>query len=412
MLAMNGGKPVIDFAFPPRSHFGAEEKEAVDRLLQQCIEAGNPPGYNGAMEKQYCQDFSEFMGGGFADAVNSGTASVFISLRALELPLYSEVVVGACTDPGGMMPIPLLNMIPAVADAAPGCYNSGPEQIEACITPLTSAILIAHIGGEPCDMPGIMAVAAKHKLPVVEDCSQSHGARIGGRLVGSFGKLSAFSTMFGKHHCTGGQGAMIFTKDKDLHWKILRYADRGKPFGLTDSANCVAALNHNLDEISCAIGIAQLKKLPGIVARRRAFADMLRPGLEKLTTIKIPVLPAGAEHSYWWWRLEVATESIKCSKEEYCKALAAEGVSLNPDYKSAVPHMMEWYRNRRVFGNDSGLPWTSPSYKGDAARKFPCPNLMRSISSQFNLNICESWGRREAAAMLEAFKKVENELRK
>ncbi len=412
MLAVNGGKPAIGFAFPPRSHFGAEEKEAVDRLLQQCIDSGNPPGYNGAMEKQYCQDFAEYLGGGFADAVNSGTTSVFVALRALELPPYSEVVVGGCTDPGGMMPVPLLNMIPAVADAAPGCYNSGAREIEAQITPLTSAILIAHIGGEPCDMPAIMDMAARRRLPVIEDCSQAHGAKIAGRLVGSFGTISAFSTMFGKHHCSGGQGGIVFTKDKDLYWKMLRYADRGKPFGLENSTNCVAALNHNLDEISCAVGIAQLKKLPGIVARRRAFADMLRPRLQKLKTIRIPALPEGAEHSYWWWRLEVAAESIRCSKEEYCKALQAEGVPLNPDYRAAVPHMMEWFRKRRVFGNDSGLPWTSPSYKGDTSRQFPCVNLMKSIACQFNLNMSESWGGREADALAKAFEKVDGELRK
>ena len=91
--------------------------------------------------------------------------------------------------------------------------NTGPEQVEAAITERTSAIVVAHIGGEPMDIEGIMAVARKHNLPVVEDCSQSHAARVNGKYVGTFGDVSAFSIMFGKHFCSGGQGGMVFTKD-------------------------------------------------------------------------------------------------------------------------------------------------------------------------------------------------------
>jgi dTDP-4-amino-4,6-dideoxygalactose transaminase len=151
-----------------------------------------------------------------------------------------------------------------------GSYNSGPEQIEALISPLTSAILVAHIAGEPVDMTGILAVARKHNLPVVEDCAQAHGAKINGQMVGTFGDIGAFSTMSGKHHCTGSQGGVVFTKQESLYHEIRRNSDRGKPFFLpTGSSNPVASLNLNLNDIAATIGRIQLKKLPDINARRQ-----------------------------------------------------------------------------------------------------------------------------------------------
>ena len=145
------------------------------------------------------------------------------------------------------------------------------------ITPQTSAIVVAHIGGEPADIENIVAVAKKHGIPVVEDCAQAHNAKLNGKLLGSFGDIGAFSTMFGKHHCTGGQGGLVYTKDEELYWRIRRAADRGKPFGIEKpNGNVTASLNFNMDEIAATIGRVQLKKLPSIVERRRAIVAKLR----------------------------------------------------------------------------------------------------------------------------------------
>ena len=133
------------------------------------------------------------MGGGWADAVNSGTTSLYCAVGALNLPAGSEVVVPPITDPGGVMPVALLNLIPVVADAAPGTFNAGAAEIEAVLSERTSAIVVAHIAGEPADMDPIMALAEKHGLPVVEDCAQAHGARYKGRIVGSIGTIAAIS---------------------------------------------------------------------------------------------------------------------------------------------------------------------------------------------------------------------------
>ena len=252
-LAVNGGPRLRAAPFPARGLVGWEEKAAVAAVFDRSIAEGSVPGYNGAEEEAYCQEFSAYMGGGFTDAVNSGTSAVYVALKTLNLEPFSEVIVGAVTDPGGMMPIPLLNMIPMIADTQPGSFNTGPEQVEALISPRTSAILVPHIAGEPADMEGILQVANRHSLPVIEDCAQAHGARLNGRMLGTFGSIAAFSTMFGKHHCSGGQGGLLFTRDEQLYQSCRRASDRGKPFFLPQGAtNASASLNFNLSDLAAA----------------------------------------------------------------------------------------------------------------------------------------------------------------
>lgn len=405
-LAINGGPKVCTRPFPPRRLLGPEEKAAVDALFDAAIASGEAFGYNGPVEEAYCREFAEFMGGGYADAVSSGTAAVYVALRSLDPEPFTEIIVSPITDPGGMMPIVMLNCVPVIADTEPGSYNTGPKQIEELISPLTSAILIAHIGGEPADIEGIIAVAKKRGIPVIEDCAQSSGAKISGRLVGTFGDVAAFSTMFGKHFCTGGQGGMVYTQSEDLYWKARRASDRGKPFGLPEgSTNCVASLNFNLNDLAAAIGRVQIKKLPEIVRKRQALVALLSEGLKDLKAVSVPVAAAGVEPSYWWLRLSFNPGPVACDKETFCRALSAEGIPLMPSYNH-LPHEQGWYKNRSVFGS-SGYPWASPLYKGGLGRRFPCPNALASVAGHFNLVINENWGGKETADTITAFKKVE-----
>jgi perosamine synthetase len=410
-LAVNGGKPARAQPMPSRHLVGAEERKAVNDLFDDAIRSGNAPGYNGEVEEAYCREFAGFMGGGYADAVSSGTTAVYVALKALDLEPFTEVVVSPVTDPGGMMPIPLLNCIPVVADTMPRSFNSGPEQIEACISPLTSAIVVSHIAGVPADIEGIMELARSRNLPVVEDCAQAHAARVRGRLVGTFGTVGAFSTMFGKHHCTGGQGGVVYTRDEALAQKVRQASDRGKPFGLAPGAtNVTASLNFNLNDLAAAIGREQIKKLPGIVERRRTVVAALAKELQGLATVRVPALPQGAEPSYWFWILEAVPESMTCDKETYCRALGAEGLPVGATY-NALPHTFTWFTERRVFGT-SGYPWASPDYQGDRGRRFPTPNAVDAVARLFILFLTESWGEGEVRDAAAAFRKVDAAFRR
>jgi len=405
-LAVEGGPRVREKPWPNRFLLGEEEKAAAVALFDKAISTGEPIAYNGPEEEAYCKEFAEFMGGGYADAVSSGTAALFTALHAINPEPFSEVIVSAVTDPGGMMPIVMLNCIPVIADTAPGSYNTCAEEVEKLFSPLTSAVVVAHIGGEPADIEGIVSLAKERGVPVIEDCAQSLGAKLNGRYVGSFGDAAVFSTMFGKHFCTGGQGGMVYTQNEELYWKIRRAADRGKPFGLPEgSTNCIASLNFNLDELSCAVGRVQLRKLPKIVERRRELAAQIAEGIKELDLVSLPPQLPGAEPSYWFLRMQFHKEKAKCDKETFCRALSAEGILLTSSYIHAMPHLMDWYKNRAVFGK-SGYPWASPAYKGDPNREFPTPNAISSMENCFNLTLHESWGTEEASDIITALRKV------
>lgn len=405
-LAINGGTKARNHPFPARHLLGTEEKQAVLDMFDQAIATGTAFGYGGLQEQAYCREFAEHMGGGYAVTVNSGTDAVYVALRSLDIEPFTEVIVSPITDAGGMMPIALLNCIPVVADAAAGAYNTDAEQIERMITPLTSAIVVAHIGGEPLDMEAIAAVGRKHRIPIVEDCAQAHSARLNGRMVGTFGDVAAFSTMFGKLHCTGGQGGVVYTPHESLYWRARQASDRGKPYGLpSGSTNAFASLNFNLNDLAAAIGREQLKKLPAIVDKRRSVVAELSREMSRLQAIRIPGQYPGAEPSYWFWRLEVNESVLTCDKAAYCRALSAEGIPLSPQYR-AMPHLMDWFQKRSVFGS-SGYPWAAPEYKGDANRQFACPNALAATEVQFNLLVTESWGAEEIRDTMAAFEKLE-----
>ncbi|MFA6104610.1 MAG: DegT/DnrJ/EryC1/StrS family aminotransferase [Victivallaceae bacterium] len=402
-LVINGGEKAVS-ALPGRFHFGKEEKAAVDALFDEAIKTGNAPGYNGPQEEAFCKEFAEFMGAKYADGTNGGTNSVYVALKALNLPPFSEVVVGCVTDPGGMMPIVINNCIPVPADTVPGSFNTGAKEIEACITERTSAIVVAHIGGEPADMPAIMKVAGKYRLPVVEDCAQSHMARINGKNVGTFGRYGAFSLMFGKHMCTGGQGGAVICNNEDDYWNERRAADRGKPFNLpAGSTNCIPAISCNMDEFHAAVGRVQLKKLADIVARRKDVVSRLKSKfLNSSKAVTIPVMKEGFDHCYWWLRLKFNAAAMNCTKDEFCAALSAEGAIIIPNYTGALPAKMDWYKNRAQCH-----PWNNPLYKGDAGKEYPTPNCDQAMKDHFILFLFESYGEKEIDMIVKAFKKVE-----
>lgn len=398
--------PLKTWTFPSRHSFGAEEKAALDRLCDQAIASGNTPGYNGPEEEAFGKAFAATLGGGFADGVNSGTNAVYVALKALALPAYSEVAVSAVTDPGGMMPIAALSCIPVPVDSMPGSYNIGPSELEARITPRTRAVVVAHIGGEPAPMPAIMAVAEKHGLPVIEDCAQTQLACIAGRPVGTFGVAAAFSVMFGKLFCVGGQGGVVFTRDQDFYWRIRRAADRGKPFNRPAGAsNEQAAINCNMDELHAAIGRVQLEKLPGIIQRRQAVVAMLRErGLGSLRAISIPQDPA-MDCCYWFWRLRFNGDAMPCGKSAFCAALAKRGLPINPEYSAALPARQDWFR----FRADSH-PWKSAPAMAFAHRDYPTPNADAAIASHFNFMINEAFTAEDADHAMAIFREAENDV--
>jgi len=405
-LAINGGNPVRTAPWPSRNLFTEEEKAAAVALFDEAIATGNAFSYNGEEEQAYCREFAEFMGGGYVDAVNSGTAAVYVALRALDIEPFTEVIVAPVTDMGGVMPVPLMNCIPVPADTAPGSFNMGPEQIEARITDRTSAIVLAHIAGLPVDMDPVMKLARSKGIPVVEDCAQAHGAKYKGQYVGTIGDIAAFSTMSGKHHATGAQGGVVFTKNEELYWKARQASDRGKPFGVEGAnGHVTCSLNLNLDDLSAAIGRVQLRKLPKIVEGCRRAAKLVAGRCAGLQAVTIDMGLPETEGAFWFLVLRLDVDKVAADRDTFVSALQAEGLPFAGRYVAPFTRD-DWYKNRAVFGS-SGYPWTCPLYQGDPDATYPCPNFDQVEMSLFYIKIHENTGETEADDISEALRKVE-----
>jgi perosamine synthetase len=400
---VHGGPRARRLPWPRRRHFDKRELRAVLDLMNREIRHGGAIVYGGVEQKAYCEAFTRYLGGGYAHAVNSGTNAVYVALRALDLEPGSEVIVPPITDPGGTMPVALINCVPIPADSEPGSLNTSAEQIKLVLTDRTAAIVVAHIAGQPLDMDPILELASERGIPVVEDCAQALGAVYKGQMVGTLGTISAFSTMFGKQHCTGAQGGVVFTRDTLLFARLRQVADRGKPYGtIGNPGNLIASLNFNQDEISMAIGRVQLKKLPGSINARRSFAALVRNGIQGIDGVTLTEDSPDCLSSPWFLTLAIDRSRLRCSSQQFANALAEEGIDgVLPGYPF-YPTDQPWHEDAVVFGT-SRLPW---SLDHDTPRRFELPNAHQANDSIVRIDVHESLGAREAADLVTAIKKI------
>ena len=391
-LAIDGGQPVRRRPMPPRCALGESETEALQEAIKYYRDKKVDPGYQGIFEKRYTDAFVQFMGGGYADAVATGTAALFIAVAALGLPRGSEIIVSPVTDPGCLSAIILNGLIPRLADSAPGSFNMGVEQFVARITPKVRAVMVVHSLGRAADIVGIVRAARQHGISVIEDCSQSHGARIGTRPIGNFGDIAAFSTMYRKNHMTGGAGGVVYSENLALFRQALAHADRGKPSWADDFDDrnpnqfLFPALNFHTDELSCAIGTASLARLQDTISRRSAFVSELSSRLREHSKVCAP-FGYTLNDSPFVYPILVNREQICCTKEEFAKAVLAEGIGLNPHYQYLVA---DW-----------------PYLKPYLADNFDTPNARDIRDCSFMLYLNENYGDAEVNDCVNAIAKVE-----
>ena len=392
-LAINGGPKTRCHPMPGRRQFGEDELAAVVAVFEDSWRRNVDFGYQGAFEKKYTDSFCSFQGGGFADAVSSGTAAVYLAVAALELPKGSDVLVSPVTDPGSIGPLIHQGFNILVADASPDGFNTGPREFLDALTENTSCAVITHSGGLPCEIESIAAIAKERGIRLVEDCSQAHGALYQGKRIGCFGDIAAFSTMFSKNHSTGGCGGVVFTLDEELYWKVRAFADRGKSFG-SDGFNpkepsgfLFPALNFNLDELSCAIGASTLSKLERTIERRNHVIDMVNDGLRSSSTVTSIRPPEGSHVSPFFHSLVLDTSKVRVPKELFARAVQAEGIGINPDYRYVVT---EW-------------EWCRPYIRNFT----PSRNAIDFRNRSFNLLFNERYTESEAADIVTSILKVE-----
>tara|TARA_B100000965_G_scaffold363853_2_gene347010 strand:+ start:48600 stop:49757 length:1158 start_codon:yes stop_codon:yes gene_type:complete len=377
---------------PSRKAFGKDEMASLMEAAQHYLEDPMDLPYHGRCETAFCDEFVRFMGGGYADAVATGTASVYVALQALDLPKGSEVILSGVVDSGPLNSIIVQGYVPVIADTAPGSYNIGLEQFQAKCTDRTSALIAVHCAGEALEIDEIVADAHARGIKVLEDCSQAPGAMWKGRRVGSFGDIAATSTMYRKSLMSGSSGGIVYATSEDMHHRALACADRGKPLWRTDydirdpRTNLFPALNWNADELSCAVGLASLRRLDDTIARRSKFLDGLSERLKAESRV-CKVYAFRGSPSPFFIPVHVDVEKLTCSKVTFAEALIAEGIDLNPHYAFLVT---DWAY---------AIPYLP---EGTAI-----PNAVAFRDESFNLFVNENYGERELNDTVDAISKVE-----
>lgn len=244
------------------------------------------------------KELAKYQGVKRAIFVNSGSSALLLAFAALRFSKESEVIVPAVTFPTPIAALIYLDLTPVVVDVGKLTFNIDPQKIEAAITKKTRAIFVVHVAGNPCDMPTIMKIAEKYNLSVIEDNCDGFGGKIAGKMLGSFGAISAIST-HAAHMIATGEGGVVFTNDNNLadrvkatrNWGRLNHLEgrnHGKyPTLPSDYARryIYNELGFNLKpiELQAAMGRVQLRRLDEFKLKRKRHYEKLYRIFSKYT---------------------------------------------------------------------------------------------------------------------------------
>lgn len=328
----------------------ADLSNMIDATLDMWLTAGR---FNDQFEK----DFADFLGVKFALSTNSGSSANLLALSALtsyklgdrRLKKGDEVISVAAGFPTTVNPIIQQGLIPVFVDCEIGTYNIDVKQIEAAISPKTKAIFLAHTLGNMFDMDAIMDICQKHNLWLIEDSCDALGAEWNGKKAGTIGHIGTYS-FYPAHHMTMGEGGAVVTNDPQLYRIILSFRDWGRdcwckpgvdntcknrfnmqlghlPFGY-DHKYTYSHIGFNLKitDWQAAVGVSQLKKLPGYLQKRTENAAYLMNKLADLTDVLIlPKVDSKVKPSWFGFLISVKPEA-KFTKQQLVEYLEKNGV--------------------------------------------------------------------------------------
>ena len=238
------------------------------------------------------QSFASYHGVPHAVGVANGTDAIELALRALEIGPGDEVITVAHTAVATVCAIERAGAVPVLVDVDEATYTMDPAAAEAAITSRTRALLPVHLYGHPADLEALSRVADRHGLALVEDCAQSHGARLGGRLTGTIGHLGAFSFYPTKNLGAYGDGGAVITGDAALADRLRRLRNYGQ---VDRYHHAERGQNSRLDELQAALLSVKLAHLDGHNEVRRALAASYSSRLAGVVT---PICGPGAEPVY------------------------------------------------------------------------------------------------------------------
>ena len=352
MLESTTAKKIPDHFIPfAPPLIGEEEKrEVIDTLESGWITTGPK---TEAFEKATC----DYIGGGYAVAVNSCTAALHLSLVAAGVEEGDEIIMSPYTFASTGHVASYLGAKPIFVDITSDTYNLDPQQIEAKITERTRVIVPGHYGGHPCDMEAIESIAEKHGLVIIEDAAHAIGAEYRGKKVGALGHLTCFS-FYATKNLTTGEGGMVVTQDEELAQRIRvlsmygisdarriwkRYAPKGS------WAYDIAELGYkyNMMDIQAALGLPQLKKLDGFIQRRAHFAAIYDDAFTDVVGLQCPTVCPEIKSA---WHLYPILLPDRCNRDALIEELKELNVGTSVLFQPL--HLHSYYV--RLLGDQEG----------------------------------------------------------
>jgi len=326
-LAIDGGPKAVGPA-PKHVRWGEPEREQLVKVVDQ----PSLMYWKGPQTNLFTQRFKAIYPFEHTQVCSSGTAALHIAVAAAGIGPGDEVITSSITDIGTVIGVLFQLGVPVFADLKPTTYNLDPADVARKITPKTKAIIVVHLGGNPCDMSALRALADKHKLVLIEDCCQAWGALDRGNPIGTAGHIACFSLQQSKHISTG-DGGIVASSDPKFGPLLQRFGDKGMDrSGATGGLFHEFATNYRMSELQSAFGAAQLTRLEKIAANRARAGNLLTSRIRELQGLTVHEVNDSDRCTYWFYMLRMNPKAFSCDRAKLVKALAAEGIPAAAGY--------------------------------------------------------------------------------
>ncbi len=309
--------------------------------------------------------FAQYCGTRHAVAVSSGTSALHLCMAAIGIRPGDEVISTPFSFVASSNCILFEGGRPVFVDIDPDTWNIDPARIEAAITARTKAIIPVDVFGQPADMDPIMATAKKHGLRVVEDSCEALGARYHGRPAGNLGDMGVFG-FYPNKQMTTGEGGMIVTNDEQVARLARSMRSQGRGEGNAWLSHERLGYNFRLSDINCALGLAQLRRIDEILARRARVAEMYRQRLAGDERVRMQKILPGIEMSWFVLVVRLADRYTEADRERILAGLRARKIGCS-NYFPPI-HLQPYMRERFGF-----KPGDFPVCEALSARTFALP---------------------------------------
>jgi dTDP-4-amino-4,6-dideoxygalactose transaminase len=296
---------------------------------------------SGKYVKEFESGFSKYTGLNNVIACANGTDSLEILLKAYGIGTGDEVLVPAVSWISTSEAVSSVGAKPVFVDIDQNSYTIDPKLIEEKITSHTKAIIPVHLYGNPADMSGIMEIAEKYKLIVIEDCAQSHGAEIAGKMAGSFGHAASYSFYPGKNLGAYGDAGAMATNDDAIAAKSRMIANHGQQ---EKHNHLIEGRNSRMDGLQGAILSVKIKYIKDWTEKRITNATMYTKLLQS-AGVKLPVVKNNCKHVFHLYVI------LSDKRDELKKHLEKKGIETAIHYPVALP-FLHAYKNAGYREND------------------------------------------------------------